>query len=79
MKEQNETRKLITGSEILKHRGRLCEVIGYTEGNKVVYMRVLRDEDKDKCPHCNKPIETNIDIVENCRNWETDIEPVKTI
>ena len=38
-----------------------------------------REEDKDKCPHCSKPIEIQHDIVEGCLNWQTETEPVETL
>jgi len=68
----------VKAGEIIRHKGRLCEIIGYAT-DKVVFMRVLRDEDKDKCPHCEKPIPTDIDEVENCLNWQENVEPVETI
>lgn len=64
--------------EIVRHGGRLCEIIGYAT-NKVVFLRVLREEDKDKCRHCGEPIETKICEVENCPNWQENVEPVKTV
>ena len=63
---------------ILKYKGKLVEEIART-CSPTVELRILRDEDKEKCPHCDKPIETIINIVEGCRNWETDIEGVKTL
>ena len=64
---------------ILKYKGKLIEEVGYTTNEKVVYFKFLRSEDKDKCPHCNGDLETEHNIVENCPNWQSHIEGVKTL
>ncbi len=64
---------------ILKYKNKLVEEIASVEGSKVVFFRYLKEEDKDKCPHCNKSIEITHDIVENCPNWQDDIKGVETL
>ena len=64
---------------IFKFGGKLVEEIGRTLGDPVVTMKYLREEDKEKCPHCGKPLDTQISIVEGCRNWNTEVEGVETI
>ena len=39
--------------------GKLVEEVGGAY-DPVVFLNVLKDEDKNKCPHCNKPIPTEI-------------------
>lgn len=62
-----------------KYNKKLVEEIGYVTGKKVVFFKYVKEEDKDKCPHCSKPIEIQHDIVEGCLNWETETEPVETL
>ncbi len=69
--------KPVECGQIIKHNGRLCEVVGYTT-DKNVFLKVLFEQDKDKCPHCGKPVETEISEVENCLNWIENVEAVKT-
>jgi hypothetical protein len=65
---------------ILKFGGKLVEEIGRTlKGDSVVFLKYIREEDKDKCPHCGKPIEKEISIVEGCRNWNEAVEGVETL
>jgi hypothetical protein len=39
--------------------GKLVEEVGGTD-SPVVFLKVLNDEDKEKCPHCGKPVPTEI-------------------
>ena len=39
--------------------GKLVEEVGGAY-SPVVFLNVLKDEDKDTCPHCGKPIPTEI-------------------
>jgi Zn finger protein HypA/HybF involved in hydrogenase expression len=64
---------------ILKFQGKLIEETSHTSGVKNVFFKYLRDEDKDKCPHCQKPIEVEHSIVENCPNWNSEIKKVDTL
>ena len=64
---------------IFRYNGKLAKETSFTEGNKVVFFRYLEDEDKEKCPHCNKPLDTELSIVEGCPNWDDDVEAVETI
>lgn len=63
---------------ILRYNGKLVEEISSVENKKVVWLRYLKEDDKEKCPHCGKPLETTIDIVENCPNWNERINGVET-
>ena len=66
--------------KILLYNGKLVEEIGYTlPPSKVVFLRYIREEDKDKCPHCQRPIEREISIVEDCLNWKQSIKGVETL
>lgn len=60
------------------YNGKLVEETSYVTGQKVVFLRYLREEDKPKCA-CGRVIEKDIDIVEGCPNWNSQIEPVETI
>lgn len=63
---------------ILLYDNKPVQEIGYVSGEKVVYLRYLRDEDKPKC-ECGRVIEKDIDIVEGCRNWNLSVKGVDTI
>ena len=65
--------------KIYTYKGKLVEEIGYTTDQKVCFLRYVKEEDKDKCPHCSKPIDTEISIVEGCRNWREEIKGVDTL
>lgn len=45
----------------------------------VVFLNVLKDEDKDKCPHCGKPIPTEMTVVIDSPNYKVNAKPVQTI
>ena len=64
---------------IYKYKGKLVEEVSKTTGLNVSYFKYLKDEDKDKCPHCNKPLDIEKNIVENCLNWQTEVEEVDTV
>jgi len=64
---------------IFKYDGKLVEEVASVSGEKVVFFKYLREEDKEKCPHCSKPLDTTIDMVEGCLNWQGSIKPVDTI
>ena len=64
---------------ILKYNKKLVEEVGHTRGEKVVFLKYVKEEDKEKCPHCSKPIDTEISIVEGCLNWDESIRGVDTI
>lgn len=40
-------------------KGKLVENVGGAY-SPVVFLQVIKDQDKDKCPHCGKPIDTEI-------------------
>lgn len=40
-------------------KNKLVENIGGAH-SPVVFLKVLKDKDKNRCPHCNKPIDTEI-------------------
>lgn len=57
---------------------KLVEEVGgaYSE---VVFLNVLKDEDKKKCPHCDKPIPTEIVSVVSSPNHREKARPVETL
>lgn len=55
--------------------GRLVEEVGGAY-SPVVFLRVIKDEDKDKCPHCDKPIPTEIVSVVSSPNHQTYVKEV---
>ncbi len=63
---------------ILTYNGKLVEEIGHTLGDKVVFLRYIRQEDMPKC-ECGRPIDKEISIVENCRNWKERVKGVDTL
>jgi hypothetical protein len=63
---------------ILTYNGKLVEEIGYASGEKVVFLKYVREEDKPKCS-CGKPIDQEISIVEGCRNWKSEVRGVDTL
>lgn len=58
--------------------GKLVEEIGYAY-DPVVFLNVLKDEDKDKCPHCGKPIPTELTQVVSSNNYKALAKPVQTL
>lgn len=64
---------------IFKYKNKLVEEVSYVSNEKVVFLKYIKEEDKEKCPHCQKPLDTTIDIVENCLNWKEDVKPVDTL
>jgi len=65
---------------ILVYKGKLVEEVGRTMvGDSVVFLKYIREEDKEKCHHCGKPIDTEISIVEGCRNWKEEVKGVDTL
>jgi len=73
-----EQREIELGT-ILRHNGRLCEVIGIYSGSTVAILQVIKDEDKNKCSHCDNPQETRVYEAVGCRNWANAVTPVRTI
>lgn len=63
---------------ILKYQGKLVEEIAYSQGQKVVYIKYVREKDMPKC-ECGRPIDNEISINEGSRNWDSDIEGVDTL
>lgn len=62
-----------------KHGGKIAEEIGYVPNGKVVFFKYLKEEDKDKCPHCNKALDIQHDIVEGSLNWKTEVKAIETL
>lgn len=58
--------------------GKLVEEIGGAY-SPVVFLKVLNDEDKDKCPHCNKPIPTEIVSVVSSPNHKEKVGEVEKL
>ena len=55
--------------------GKLVEEVGGAY-EPVVFLKVLNDEDKDKCPHCGKPVPTEIVSVVSSPNHQSWIKGV---
>jgi hypothetical protein len=64
---------------IFKYKDKLVEEVGTTTNEKVIYFKYLKDEDKQKCPHCCKPLDTELNIVENCLNYLSEVKLVDTV
>jgi hypothetical protein len=64
--------------KILKHKGLLIKETGYGTGT-VVFFKYLKNEDKEKCPHCNTPLEIEFSIMKDSPNWQSDITKVDTL
>lgn len=54
---------------------KLVEEVGRAY-SPVVFLQVLKDEDKDKCPHCGKPIPTEIVSVVSSPNHKEYVKQV---
>lgn len=52
--------------------GKLVEEVGGAY-EPVVFLKVLNDEDKDKCPHCGKPVPTEIVSVVSSANHKAKV------
>lgn len=64
---------------IFKYKDKLVEEVGYITNEKVVFFKYIKDEDKNKCPHCDHSLDTEINIVENCLNWYSEVKPIDTV
>lgn len=64
--------------KILMYNGKLVEESFYNDGHNIG-MRVIKDEDKDKCPHCGKPIPTEIVVNADSSNYQKFAKPVDTL
>lgn len=60
------------------YNGKLVEEIGGAY-EPVVFLNVIKDEDKDKCPHCDKPIPTEIVSVVSSRLHKSTTEIVEPL
>lgn len=58
--------------------GKLVEEVGGAY-EQVVFLNVLKDEDKNKCPHCGEPIPTEIVSVVNSLNHQSLAKPIETL
>ena len=63
---------------ILRYGGRLVEEVGHVTGEKVVFLKYLKEEDKPEC-ECGRSIDKEISIVEGCKNWDDEVEKVETL
>ena len=63
---------------IFKWQEKLVEEVGRSM-ESVVFFRPIKEEDKDKCPHCGKPVPTEFAMVENSPNFQNDAKPVETL
>lgn len=57
---------------------KLVEEIGGAQ-DPVVFLQVIKDEDKDKCPHCGKPIPTEIVSVVSSPNHQATVDNVDSL
>ena len=57
---------------------KLCEEISRA-ASPTIELRVLSDEQKNKCPHCRKPIETVFSVVEDSPNFKQYAKAVETL
>ena len=64
--------------KIYKYKDKLVEEVGGAY-DPVVFLNVLKDGDKDKCPHCNKPIPTEYTVVVSSPNYRTKAKPIETL
>lgn len=64
--------------KIYTFNGKLVEEIGGAY-DPVVFLNVLKDEDKNKCPHCGKPIPTKIVSVVNSPHHKEKAKPIETL
>jgi hypothetical protein len=64
--------------KIYKYDEKLVEEIGGAY-EPVVFLNVLKDEDKDKCPHCGKPIPTEIVSVVSSPNYQKMAKSIDTL
>jgi hypothetical protein len=64
--------------KIYKYNKKLVEEVGGAY-SPVVFLNVLKDEDKDKCPHCGKPIPTEFTVVVESPNYKSMAEPIDTL
>lgn len=55
--------------------GKLVEDVGGAF-DEVVFLQVLKDDDKDKCPHCNGPIPTKIVSVVSSPNHKNKYKTI---
>ena len=63
---------------IFTYNQKLVEETSYATG-KVVFFKYIKEEEKERCPHCDKPIEIEMSIVEDCLNWKEQVKAVKTL
>lgn len=58
--------------------GKLVEEYG-SAYEPIVFLTVLKDEDKNKCPHCGKPIPTEIVSVVSSPNHQSYVKNVDNL
>ncbi len=58
--------------------GKLVEEVGGAY-EPVVFLNVLKDEDRDKCPHCGKPIPTEIVSVISSPNHQSKVKNISEL
>jgi hypothetical protein len=58
--------------------GKLVEEVGGAY-SPVVFLKVLNDEDKDKCPHCGKPVPTEITSVVSSPSHQSGIKEIEKL
>ncbi|MDP3726297.1 MAG: hypothetical protein Q8R36_03820 [bacterium] len=58
--------------------GKLVEEVGGAY-SPVVFLRVINDNDKDTCPHCGKPIPTEIISVISSPNHQKAVGEIERL
>jgi hypothetical protein len=64
---------------IFTYYGRLVEEIGRVERERVLFLQPIRESDKKLCPHCGKPVPTEIIVVEDSLDFQHNALPVETL
>lgn len=64
--------------KVYLYNGKLVEEIGGAY-DPVVFLNVLKDEDKNCCPHCKKPVPTEYTVVVSSPDYRNNTSPVETL
>ena len=65
-------KKVDKPGQLLYYQGKLCEVIAIGDG-RTLHLEVLKDSDKEKCPHCGEPIYTEYSVLEHSPLFQNDV------
>ncbi len=67
-----------TAQAIFEWHGKLVETIGIIN-DKAIIFKIIREEDKDRCSHCNVVINKEFVEVEGSPNFQEASESVPTL